>query len=99
MNISWKNIVVAVKSRCDYKKERTEEQKRRLKICEACPLNSNNKEQLKIKDKVMMFLNKALNWIMGVEVDDEAICTDCGCNLIHKSTQEDVELKCPQKKW
>jgi len=99
MNISWKNIVVAVKSRREYKKERTEEQKRRLKICETCPLNSNNKEQLRTKDKVMMFLNKLLNWFMGVEVDDEAICTDCGCNLIHKSTQEDVELKCPQKKW
>ena len=94
-----RKLKAAIQSRREYKKERTEEQKRRLEICKKCPFNSNNVKQLKNKDKVAIQFNKFLNFIFGVEVDDEAICTKCGCNLIHKSTQTEEELKCPEKKW
>jgi protein-arginine kinase activator protein McsA len=96
---SLKIVKVAIEARKNYKKEVTEEQKIRLEICRTCPLNSNNVEQNKFKDKVMLFLNNFLNFIYGVEVDEDAICTECGCQLIHKSTQTEVELKCPLEKW
>jgi hypothetical protein len=102
MNGIIKNLRIlkaALESRKNYKKEVTQEQKKRLDICKICPLNSNNVEQKRFKDKVMMLLNNFLNFIYGVEVDDEAICTKCSCQLIHKSTQTEEELKCPLKKW
>ena len=47
----------------------------------------------------MIFLNNFLNYIYGVETDEDAICIHCGCQQIHKSTQTEEELKCPLKKW
>ena len=89
----------AVKSRLEYKKDLTEEQKRRLSICKVCPYNSDNKKELKFKDIVMIYLNRIINFILRVHVTEEAICTLCGCQLIHKSSQEDNEHKCELGKW
>ena len=94
-----KILRVAIQSRKNYKKEVTEEQKEILKICKTCPFNSNNVNQKRFKDKVMIFLNNFLNYIYGVETDEDAICIKCGCQLLHKSTQTEEELKCPLKKW
>ena len=94
-----KILRVAIQSRKNYQKEVTEEQRERLKICKTCPFSSNNVKQKRFKDKVMIFLNNFLNFIYRVEVDDEAICIKCGCQLLHKSTQTEEELKCPLKKW
>lgn len=92
-------IRLAIKSRREYQKTLTELQKKRLKICEVCPTNSDNKSQLTFEDKVKMAMNKTLNFIMRVSVDDDSICTNCGCNLIFKSSQEDPENMCPEGKW
>lgn len=90
---------LAIKSRREYQKTLTKLQKDRLSICRVCPLNSDNKSQLTFKDECKMFLNKVLNFIMRVSVDDNSICTSCGCNLIFKSSQEDPENMCPEEKW
>jgi hypothetical protein len=90
---------LAIKSRREYQKTLTTLQKKRLKICKGCPTNSDNKAQLTFEDKVKMFFNKFLNFIMMVSVDDDSICTNCGCNLIFKSSQEDPENMCPEGKW
>jgi hypothetical protein len=90
---------LAIKSRREYQKTLTTLQKKRLKICKGCPTNSDNKSQLTFEDKVKMFFNKLLNFIMMVSVDDDSICTNCGCNLIFKSSQEDPENMCPEGKW
>jgi protein-arginine kinase activator protein McsA len=90
---------LAIKSRREYQKTLTNLQKKRLKVCKGCPTNSDNKEQLTFEDKAKMFFNKLLNFIMMVSVDDDSICTNCGCNLIFKSSQEDPENMCPEGKW
>ena len=46
-----KILKVAIQSRKNYKKEVTEEQKERLKICKTCPFNSNNVNQKNLKIK------------------------------------------------
>lgn len=92
-------IRLAIKSRKEYQKTLTELQKKRLKVCKVCPTNSDNKSQLTFEDKVKMAMNKTLNFIMRVSVDDDSICTNCGCNLIFKSSQEDPENMCPEGKW
>ena len=90
---------LAIKSRREYQKTLTDLQKKRLKVCKICPTNSDNKAQLTFKDEVKMAMNKTLNFIMRVSVDDDSICTNCGCNLIFKSSQEDPENMCPENKW
>jgi len=99
MSTIFKKLQLAIKSRKEYQKKLTPLQKRRLNICRECPLNSDNKEQLTLLDTFKMRLNKILNFIMNVSVDDDSICTSCGCNLIFKSSQEDPENMCPLKKW
>ena len=94
-----KKIRLAIKSRLEYRGTLTEQQKERLSICEGCPLNSDNKEQLTLLDNLKMRLNKILNFLTGVSVDDDSICTSCGCNLIFKSSQNDPENMCPEGKW
>lgn len=99
MSTILKKGYLAIKSRKEYTKDLTPLQKRRLSICKDCPLNSDNKEQLNLMDTFKIRLNKVLNFLMGISVDDNSICTYCGCNLIFKSSQEDPENLCPLKKW
>jgi hypothetical protein len=99
MSNFFKKIKLAIKSRLEYQKNLTTLQKKRLYICRVCPLNSDNKKQLSLLDSFKMILNKILNFIMNVSVDDNSICTSCGCNLIFKSSQKDPENMCPLKKW
>lgn len=99
MSSIFKKAHLAIKSRREYQKNLTPLQKKRLDVCRECPINSDNKEQLTLMDTFKMRLNKMLNFFMNVSVDDDSICTDCGCNLIFKSSQEDPENMCPLKKW
>ena len=91
MSSIFKKLQLAIKSRKEYQKTLSPLQKKRLEICKECPLNSDNKEQLSLLDTLKMRLNKILNFLMSVSVDDNSICTSCGCNLIFKSSQEDQE--------
>jgi protein-arginine kinase activator protein McsA len=99
MSNIFKKLQLAIKSRREYKKTLTPLQKSRLAICKDCPLNSDNKDELSLLDSLKMRLNKILNFLMNVSVDDDSICTSCGCNLIFKSSQKDPENMCPLKKW
>lgn len=99
MSSIFKKAQLAIKSRLEYQKTLTTLQKKRLEICRVCPLNSDNKKQLSLSDSFKMMLNKILNFVMNVSVDDNSICTSCGCNLIFKSSQKDPENMCPLKKW
>lgn len=95
-----KQIFAAIKTRKEFKEELTELQIKRLKECSECPFLSSNKKKKSLKDKWMLFLNKALNFIFRIpNVNDTDICTDCGCDVIFKSTQEAEDLICQQKKW
>jgi hypothetical protein len=95
-----KQIFAAIKTRKEFKEELTELQIKRLKECSKCPFLSSNKKKKNLKDKWMLFLNKALNFIFRIpNVKDTDICTDCGCDVIFKSTQEAEDLICQQKKW
>lgn len=89
-----KNIV---KSRLEYNKGITKEQRERLKICSSCPINSANQKNKTFKTKIMIIINKILDKLFGVEDNEENICTKCGCNLKHKTSQ--VEEKCPKELW
>jgi hypothetical protein len=99
MSSIFKKAHLAIKSRREYQKTLTPLQKSRLEFCKECPLNSDNKEQLSLLDTFKMRLNKILNFLMNVSVDDDSICTSCGCNLIFKSSQKDPENMCPLEKW
>jgi len=99
MNGTIKSLKAAIKSRRNFKTDITAEQMQRLKICAQCPFNSNNKEQKSIKDRFYILFNNILNLFWGIVVDDDSTCVKCGCQLIHKTTQEDEDLKCPLKKW
>jgi hypothetical protein len=99
MKNTFKKLQLAIVSRKNHKKTLTELQKSRLSICKDCPLNSANKEQLNLLDTLKIRLNKVLNFLMNVSVDDDSICTSCGCNLIFKSSQKDPENMCPLNKW
>lgn len=99
MSSIFKKLQLAIKSRREHQKTLTPLQKSRLAICKDCPLNSDNKEQLNLLDSLKIRLNKVLNFLMNVSVDDDSICTSCGCNLIFKSSQKDPENMCPLKKW
>ena len=99
MSSIFKKAQLAIKSRLEYQKTLTQLQKSRLEFCKECPLNSDNKEQLSLLDTFKMRVNKILNFLMNVSVDDDSICTSCGCNLIFKSSQKDPENMCPLKKW
>lgn len=90
---------LAIKSRMEYDGKITEQQKKRLSVCRDCPLNSDNKEQLTLLDTFKIRINKMLNAIMKVSVNDDSVCTSCGCNLIFKSSQQDKENMCPLGKW
>lgn len=89
-----KNIV---KSRLEYNKGITKEQRERLKICSSCPLNSANQKNKTFKTKIMIIINKILDKLFGVEDNEENICTKCVCNLKHKTSQ--AEEKCPKELW
>ena len=91
-----KNIIL---SRQNYRKDNilTLEQQQRLKICKSCPLNSDNKKVKSFRDKIFIKLNKFFDFLFDIKVTEEAICTECGCNLIHKTSQ--TEENCPKKKW
>lgn len=95
----YNSLYLAIKSRLEYKKTLSEKQKIRLSICKDCPLNSDNKEQLTLLDTFKLRINKILNFLLRVSVDDNSICTYCGCNLIFKSSQEAPENMCPLNKW
>lgn len=99
MSTIFSKVRLAIKSRREYNKTLTPLQKKRLSICRECPLNSDNKEQLTLLDTFKVRLNKMLNFFMGVIVDDDSICTSCGCNLIFKSSQDTPENMCPLEKW
>lgn len=94
-----KKLLNAIQSRQNYRKENklTLEQQKRLTICKNCPLNSDNKKVKSFKDKLFININKFLDFICDIKVTEEAICTDCGCNLIHKTSQ--TEENCPKEKW
>lgn len=94
-----KKVKLAIKSRREYNEILTETQKNRLSICKPCPYNSDNKLDLSLVETFMFRANKILNFIMGVKVTEDAICTVCTCNLIFKSSQEDPENMCPKGKW
>lgn len=94
-----KKIKAAFKSRLEYKKELTDLQNKRLKVCKTCPFNSDNKQNKTIKEKFFMFLNKTLNFICRVSVTEESVCLDCGCQIVFKSTQEAKDLICQKGKW
>lgn len=95
----YKIAKLAIKSRKEYNSELTELQKKRLKVCETCEFNSDNDNNHSTRTFLMYRVNKILNFIMGVEVTEDAICTVCTCNLIFKSSQEDPENMCPKDKW
>lgn len=99
MKSIFKKLSLAIKSRVEIKNNLVEAQKDRLKICENCPFNSDNVKQLTLIDTFKIRLNKVLNFIVGVYVDNDSICTICGCNLIFKSTQKDPENMCPKGFW
>lgn len=100
MSTIFKKAYLAIKSRAEHSNNNlTELQKKRLNVCKDCPLNSSNIEKLNLADTLKVRANKVLNFLMGVIVDDNSICTECGCNLIFKSSQEDSENMCPLKKW
>jgi chloramphenicol 3-O-phosphotransferase len=94
-----KTIRLSVYSRLNYNKNLTSLQRKRLKVCKKCPFNSDNASRQTIKSRFMIFLNKALDYILGVRNRSNAICTDCGCNLIHKSAQKNKEDMCGLGKW
>jgi protein-arginine kinase activator protein McsA len=95
----FKSAHLAIKSRREHNGKLTEQQKIRLSVCKDCPLNSDNKEQLTLLDTFKIRLNKILNFFMSVSVDDDSVCTSCGCNLVFKSSQQDPENMCPLGKW
>ena len=90
---------LAIKSRLEYSDTLTDEQNRRLEICRKCQFNSDNNKNLSLVEGIMYRVNKILNFIMQVKVTEDSICTICTCNLIFKSSQEDPENMCPEKKW
>lgn len=90
---------LVIKSRLTYSKVLTDRQIDRLKICKICKYNSDNNKDITIKVNIMYRINKLLNSIMRVKVTADSICTICTCNLIFKSSQEDVDNMCPKNKW
>lgn len=95
-----RQIFAAIKSRKQFKKELTPLQIKRLRKCSSCPFLSSNKKQKTFKDNLMLFLNKSLNYIFRIpNVKNTDICTDCGCDVVFKSTQEAEDLICQQKEW
>ena len=91
-----KNIIL---SRQNYRKDNiiTPKQQQLLNICKSCPLNSDNKKVKSFRDKTLIKINKTFDLLFGIKVTEEAICTECGCNLIHKTSQ--TEENCPKEKW
>lgn len=101
MNIV-KNIMNSLgnifKSRRYYKEEvRTDLQIKRLSKCKPCVYNSDNRRYKSFKVRTTIKLNKILDWIMGIKVTEDAVCTLCSCNLIHKTSIENET--CKVDKW
>ena len=90
---------LAITSRWNHKKELSQIQVKRLNVCNNCPFNSDNKQQKTIKDKTFISLNKFLDMLFGIKATEDAVCLECGCNLIHKSSQEDKNDWCGLGKW
>lgn len=95
----FKKAYLAIKSRKEYSETLTDLQIKRLDICRKCPFNSDNAESISIPAAIMYRVNKILNFLMGVKVTEDSICTICTCNLIFKSSQQDPENMCPKNKW
>jgi len=83
-----KKIPTIIKAKIkDKKKLETEEwYKERIEICSDCPLNSKNKEKKSVRYYILSILNLRNDF-----------CTDCGCELTAKASEEMEE--CPQGKW
>ena len=90
---------LAITSRWNYEKELSPIQVNRLSVCKSCPFNSDNKQDKTIKDKTFINLNKFLDTIFGIKATEDAICLQCGCNLMHKSSQEEKSDWCGLGKW
>jgi hypothetical protein len=60
--------------------------KKRLEICADCPFNSKNKQEKTARYYLLSVLNLRNDF-----------CTDCGCELKAKASEE-LEA-CPQGKW
>jgi len=99
MKSIFKKLQLAIKSRREYNKTLTTLQKKRLSVCGKCPHNSDNKEYLTVLDRLKLLMNNIFNAIMGIYIEEEAVCTLCGCNLIFKSSQEDPSNFCDEGKW
>lgn len=61
--------------------------KDRKKICDSCPLQSNNKEN---KKGIRFFILRKLNL-------NQPFCTVCGCEIEAKISEQ-YEM-CPEGKW
>lgn len=95
----WTKIKAIHTSRVEFREELTDRQIERLKICSMCKYNSDNSEKHSITTKIFIFLNRLLNEVYGLRVLIDAVCTVCGCQIVHLTTQEEVENKCKKKKW
>lgn len=60
--------------------------KKRLEICSECPLNSKRTQKKNIRYYLLSMVNLRKDF-----------CTDCGCELKAKASEE-LE-SCPQGKW
>lgn len=69
---TWKSIIQS--RTIDYKNSKTSWCKERREICRNCEYNSKNVNNLRIKDRILMFL----------QITKE-ICTACGCSLKAKT--------------
>lgn len=90
-------IEAAIKSRKGYNKTLTDQQKKRLVVCSGCTWNSKNQQKRTLRTIMLIIINKLLDKCFGIEDNEESICTKCGCNLKHKTSQEGQS--CPEKKW
>lgn len=92
-------LLLPFKSRKEYKEELTKEQIRRLNICNKCKYNSDNSNNLTLRNKIYLKLNSFLNKFYGLKVTLNAICMVCGCGLVFLTTQMEEENKCKLRKW
>lgn len=81
-------IITIIRAKIRNKKKLKEKKwyRNRLKICSDCPLNSKNVEKKSARYYLLSILNLQNNF-----------CTDCGCELTAKASEELEE--CPQGKW
>lgn len=92
-------IKIAHSSRMMLKNELTDIQENRLNICRTCEYNSDNKENLSLKNKIFKKLNLIVNKIYGLKITINAICTVCHCDLSVMSSVDNDEHECKLGKW